>query len=267
MAKVDTKTSQVINLLRLPLAFLIVAGHANTLKFPLGAADGNLVVYDIDFIKYPIHLMSDTLFGPAVPLFFMISGFLFFAGQNEYDVTTYKQKMLRKAETLLIPYLIWNIVYLMPTLVTTLMGKHDYGVWYFVSSLWIDPNQYDRITEMTMATPADPPLWFIRDLMVCMVLSPVVWFVVRHKWTCIVVLSLSALPYMLCMPYQYPFPGISVPSILFFSLGSAIAVWKIDMARWLNNTNLSWILIGVYAVLAVMVLSQVDYSSQQLMIE
>ncbi len=124
MAKVDQKTSQAINMLRLPLAFLIVIGHANILKFPLRTGD-LLVSYNYGIIKYPIHLFSDILFGPAVPLFFMISGFLFFVGVNKFDTATYKCKILSRARTLLIPYLIWNLIYLLPPISQNLIGEAE----------------------------------------------------------------------------------------------------------------------------------------------
>ncbi len=246
-------------MLRLPLAFLIVAGHANTLKFPLRANE-QLVAYDYNIIKYPIHLLSDILFGPAVPLFFMISGFLFFMGLNHFDMVTYKQKIKRRAKTLLIPYLLWNFIYLLPTLANTLLGKYNYDVWYFIESLWIMPNQLDRISEMTMATPADPPLWFIRDLMVCLVLSPVIWFVARKKMICIIVVVLLAAPWFFSIPCLFPFPGISIPSLLFFMIGSMAAVWDVNIARWLSNVNMSKFLIGIFFILSIIELIMVDYS-------
>ena len=44
----------------------------------------------------------------CVPFFFMISGYLFF---RTYEQAKAKEKIVSRARTLLIPYLIWNIIY------------------------------------------------------------------------------------------------------------------------------------------------------------
>jgi peptidoglycan/LPS O-acetylase OafA/YrhL len=37
--------------------------------------------------------------------------------------------------------------------------------------------------------------------------------------------------------YQYLFPGISVPAFFFFSFGSAIGIWKIDLMNMVKRHN------------------------------
>ena len=44
----------------------------------------------------------------CVPFFFMISGYLFF---RTYDKSKWKEKMLSRVRTLLIPYMVWNAIY------------------------------------------------------------------------------------------------------------------------------------------------------------
>lgn len=50
----------------------------------------------------------------AVPIFFIISGYLFFSKLEEWNSDIYKNKIKRRVTSLMIPYLIWN---LMPLLV------------------------------------------------------------------------------------------------------------------------------------------------------
>lgn len=260
MAQIDQHTSAALNIIRLPLAFLIVAGHANTLLFPL-KSHGDLICYDYSLIKYPIHLLSQVLFCSAVPLFFVISGFLFFVGLNHYGLDEYKDKMARRAKTLLVPYLMWNLIYLIRPLVGNILKDKGYSMWFFIESLWIDPGQTDRIALMDMATPADPPLWFIRDLMVCMVLSPGIWYVARHRYLCSIVFIALFVPWFMNMPIQYPFPGISIPSMLFFLSGAILAVRHVNVAPWLDGTKHKWVfaVITTYIFLAIVDLFQVDY--------
>lgn len=111
-----------------------------------------------------------------------------------------------------------------------------------------------------MATPADPPLWFIRDLMVCMVLSPVIWFVISRKVICCILILLFAVPWFLNIPCLYPFPGVSIPSIFFFMIGSIAAFWNIDIAKWFNNIKRTYLWLSVYILLSIIELVMIDYS-------
>ena len=53
---------------------------------------------------------SESGFGQfAVPLFFIISGFLFF--RTAYTQLDVKRKLYNKVHTLLVPYLLWNLIY------------------------------------------------------------------------------------------------------------------------------------------------------------
>ena len=259
MANIDKSTSQVLNLLRLPLAFLIVAGHANTLKFPLHSIDGAIIEYDYSVIMYPIHLISQILFAPAVPLFFMISGFLFFMGLPQYNWNIYKQKMIRRAKTLFLPYMIWNIIYLIPIIAASIVKHKGYDAWYFVQCMWFCPNQAERIPMMALTTPADPPLWFIRDLIVCMVLSPLVYFLIKRTWLLVFVLIVLFIPWIGDIQVQYPFPGISIPSFMFFSIGAAVAFYNVDIRKLFDRSKLSMFIISLYCIMAASELMMVDY--------
>ena len=67
----------------------------------------------------------------AVPLFFLISGFLYFTGcESQFGLKDYMAKNRKRLRTLLIPYLLWNIFTLLlfgavQTLMPHMMsGKH-----------------------------------------------------------------------------------------------------------------------------------------------
>lgn len=87
------KDSQVINLIRFPLAVMVVLIHCGSRSF-------------VDGGEWFRTLVSDVLPAIAVPLFFVISGFLFFQGLEQWDWEKWKGKMRRRVKTLLIPYLI-----------------------------------------------------------------------------------------------------------------------------------------------------------------
>lgn len=56
------------------------------------------------------HIVSCELAKIAVPLFFFISGFLFFYKSSGFTVGDYVKKIKRRARTLFLPYIFWNAV-------------------------------------------------------------------------------------------------------------------------------------------------------------
>ena len=103
-----TRLSEAISWIRFPLIFLIILLHCySTVKLP-----GNHVMYFKAI--YPFSLwLGET----GVPGFFFISGFLFFHSKK-----THRQKISSRIHTLLIPYLLWNLILLGLYVVAFLVG-------------------------------------------------------------------------------------------------------------------------------------------------
>lgn len=54
--------------------------------------------------------VKSVVCGVNVPAFFCISGYLFFRNLDKWDWSVFGQKLRRRISTLLLPYLLWNIV-------------------------------------------------------------------------------------------------------------------------------------------------------------
>lgn len=223
--RISKEISQAIKNLRLPLAFLIVCGHADVLHFPIECNTGEWAIYGDSFIKYPITYISRVIFSPSVPLFFAISGYLFFV-TGSLTKEQYKLKLKKRFYTLLIPYLVWNLLYLLLPIGTMLILGREHSVIDLLQSIWSSPG---------VTIPADPPLWFVRDLIVCVVFSPVLFWIIKSKVTgtiiylCIISLWLIE-PNWLNLP-----PGISYISLVFFAAGGYIGVYQIDLEGIINK--------------------------------
>jgi fucose 4-O-acetylase-like acetyltransferase len=90
--------------LRFPLTVLVVCEH---LFHPMRLRD---TVYDADnyFTVSLFEMIKEIFFIHAnVPVFFFISGFLFFYSVD-FNTDVYKRKIKSRVKTLLIPYIIWN---------------------------------------------------------------------------------------------------------------------------------------------------------------
>lgn len=163
-ALIGADTSQKIKLLSLVLSFAVILIHVT-----------NLLVYGITsgplyWIETAIQYASDY----AVPVFFGISGYLFF--RNCSPVTLYP-KMRRRVRTLLVPYIIWGLFYTMVVAgmrYVPVIGRYINSDSDFVGAM-LDIMVFGRHTH----------LWYIRNLMVYVALSPVVYAMLRRKGICL----------------------------------------------------------------------------------
>ena len=85
-------------------SLLVIFIHAFNLN-TYGIDKSNPIVYWIEMI------ISQDIGLLAVPMFFVISGFLFFRTVSDYGSITVKQK--KRIKTLLIPYLLWTTIYML----------------------------------------------------------------------------------------------------------------------------------------------------------
>lgn len=161
------------------------------LRFPMIVGVVLLHCYNADpHIQntYPVfsvvqYIFSVLIASTAVPLFFFISGFLFFNSIGRWDSKIYTDKLKKRARTLAVPYFFWIslciLIYFtaqqLPFPAPYFAGEkliRDYSTIDFLSCYWAAPTG----TGM----PFLFPFWFIRDLMVAVVLSPLVFYFVKY---------------------------------------------------------------------------------------
>jgi fucose 4-O-acetylase-like acetyltransferase len=208
--------SNVIDALRFPLIIgvLFIHNYSSTVTIP-GTIYGNesyMPVYHVCS-----QLCSQILGRVSVPLFFFISGFLFFLNVK-FDKKCYKQKLKKRFKSLLIPYLFWNIITLLyylilsaiPQLNTFLNNKVEFTFPYMLKSLWAS---YAYM-------PISYQFWFIRDLMVVTVLTPIIYFVVKkiHTW------GILFFGVLWLFGWWFKISGLSIVSIFFFSFGAWFSI-------------------------------------------
>ena len=169
----DSLQSRTIDSLRFPMAFAVVLLHASA-----AGAHGDYPVYSTLCI-----LLAQGICRVAVPCFFLISGFLFFQGLERWDWQAWTRKVRRRVHTLLIPFLLWNL----------LAAALIYGYnWLRVRFGSADAASLTELTANWGACgwrifwnaqdgmPLDYPLWFIRDLILLTAASPLVYALCRY---------------------------------------------------------------------------------------
>ena len=224
--------SQVISFLRFPLAVAVIMIHTSVSDITIGgerlAELMPLPVYDFTYG------FLDTVFMQvAVPLFFFISGFLFFFKETGFGLKEYGQKLKKRARTLLVPYIFWNlamlaIMYLGQVLFPGLLSGNnmmigEYGVKDYLMSFW----DVSYRTGGTVHLPMNGSLWFIRDLMVVMVLSPLIWLIIKYLkvWGPIILMLVWL------SGWGGPFTGLSTTAIFFFTAGAWFGIKKIKFIK------------------------------------
>lgn len=165
--------------------------------------------------------LGDSLFRVGVPCLSAISGFLLFRrGLDGFD---YAKTLRSKAMTVLVPFLIWNLCFL---LLAYLGQRNGIGFGYLpdvVGASWRD------LASLAFAFehyPINLPLYFLRDLMLCLLLASGLGFLLKNypMLTLAVLLAYAVLPFS---------DGIFLRrSILFsFSLGICAALHKVDVKQ------------------------------------
>lgn len=141
----------------------------------------------IDSAQYPVYRTVSFLFSLeisqiAVPAFFFISGYLFF-----YRDSPYPRKMKKEARTLLVPYMLWNaltlVLYLclesIPAFSSFFSGNNlpvrDYNFADVLRAFW-DGGNWDGGN----GTPILHQFWYIRNLLLLGLLSPLVRLFVKR---------------------------------------------------------------------------------------
>ena len=178
--------SRVIDVLRFPMIVGVVLWHS----FLKVLWDWIFRIQGYRYIILLLFLYHVFWLQLAVPLFFFISGLFSFSFALPFSVDVYKKKLKSRIKTLLIPYLFWNFVVLVGHWIVTVLSPvqltsgaykqvSDYTVCDYLISFW-------NINGM----PVNGALWFIRDLMVMLAFSPLVYWCLRYfRWYILVVLG------------------------------------------------------------------------------
>lgn len=210
----DITQYDIIRQLRFPMIALVTFAHS----YGHVAEGFNLLTSDWNTYEFLKLLVSQTLVKVAVPVFFIVSGYLFFSNVKEWTFCVYRQKMLRRAKTLLIPYLIWNLL--------MVLKLKNFSWSFFWNYNYEAGRQIDWFgIEHYLVAPANMPLWFLRDLMVVSLLTPIIYIGVRRLgYWMIAVLTIIYLSGV------SPFiPGLSAYAVYFFTLGSFLGVRKLNL--------------------------------------
>lgn len=222
MLNCDSLQYKVISTFRFPLSVAIVLLHSNMVETINGGKEYVYFLFITD-------LFSNIITRIAVPLFFFISGFLFFCKVNNFTVDIYLKKLKKRIRTLLIPYICWvlfvAVLYLLVQifLPNMISDKQKFIIDYDISDwFWIFWDTNHISSAFTAHLPLNGPLWFLRDLMVVMIFSPLLYVLIKRLYLCIVII----LGFLWVSSCWFDIPGFSIDSFFFFSAGAYFGIYK-----------------------------------------
>lgn len=157
----NKELSEKIRIASLLCTFMVVMRHSRNLQAFWGTEN---VTGTCPFIENGFSIMTEI----AVPYFFIVSGFFFFR-TNFYEKRSYVIMLQKKGHSLLIPFLLWNILW---GAVLYLIGFMD----------WNEP--FINKVEHLLMSDYYGALWYVRTLMVLMALVPLYdWiFTIDNSW-------------------------------------------------------------------------------------
>lgn len=213
--QIDATVSARINMMRIVLISGIIFVHVpyDPATSPYAGGFGGL-----DWMRV---FLADSLFRIGVPCLSAISGYLLF--HRGLDAFDYRRTLRSKASTILLPFLLWNTAFLA---FVYFAQSRSIGFGYLPDVVNATPRDLMNLGLAVETWPINIPLYFLRDLLLCLVLSPLIALVVlRYPRT---VLALMLAYAVLPVPN-----GIFLKkSILFgFSFGVAMVLHRVDIRR------------------------------------
>lgn len=146
----------------------------------------------------------------AVGTFFFISAILFYRNINEKK---YKDVLKKKTISLLIPYLLWNVIYMPFKIIKAIYIEKDV----------LNLNFLDIIYNILMSK-WNPVLWFIRVLFVLILIYPIIKFLIKRKFFCPIIICLIYIIANIIGPTKnYSETYYWLPT---YMLGAYLVYWK-----------------------------------------
>ncbi|MDE7161706.1 MAG: acyltransferase, partial [Anaeroplasmataceae bacterium] len=206
-------TSNVITALRFPLMLGVVLIHCRMKGGDISVFEG---IQNILSVHFP---------SPCVPLFFFFSGYLFFLNTEErFTMGDYVGKLKKRTRSIFIPYIFWNAVVLgyfafMHKFTPSLINPENCNVYQYsaldlIRSFWDYPG----------GQPICYQFWFLRDLIIGFVFSPLFYYVIKYtKWYIVAILLILYIYSEQLFPHQ--------TMITFISLGICFSIHQYDFVR------------------------------------
>jgi len=214
----DTESSLRLKLLRFPpiIGVIYIHAYGSVIHYSTGSLGTSELNSVTNFIRI---LISEGIARTAVPLFFLMAGYLFFATFH-WSERTYRKKIGSRLRSLFIPFIFWNILVLAFTVLVQAIPSIQP---YFTGTgkKVVEFGAYDYLNALfgIQGYPIAYHFWFIRDLMLLVLLAPVIAVIVRF-----IPVLFFVVVYLCWVTESWPIYAPGAVGVLFFSAGALCGI-------------------------------------------
>ena len=201
--------------------------------------------YDSDRLLNAYFALKFSITEIAVPLFFIISGFNFFIN---FSISSYKKKFTNRCKSLIIPYFVWNSIYC----IFCIIISNEFFSQFFIGREKYILSPINIITGCLFHSNCNSHFWFVFELIVCVLLNPLIYLLLKNKVlgiTFLSVLSVIILLFHIELPSEVFY---RTDAFLYYYLGSFLGLHFKNFFMQPENymdkrktTDLSSLIVGV----------------------
>lgn len=227
----DREQTNVIAWLRFPLILGVVFWHNNIYAL-VEIWEGKAPEWP-GWLVYIFNYLHLIILPAPVPILFIISGYLFFRNSSIANHSFFIEKCKRRISSLLVPFLTWNTIAIIILYIRfNLIAQENYTITDYLSGYW-------DFTQRAGNDPADGPLWYMRDLMIVSIFTPILYQLLKKNVTAILFFAIITALYVTNTGLHIT--GFGGGAFMFFSIGAYFAIHKLYITKipyWIGVATL-----------------------------
>lgn len=173
------------------------------------------------------NVISQGITRIAVPLFFVISGFLFFLSIKNGSMPEFISKYRKRIKSLLLPYLFWSIFGILFFLILQLIPISKP---FFTNQLIVNYSTTQLLSRIFI-NPFPYQLWFIKDLIVLILLSPILYWLIKYLKFYVILI------FLVTWISSFNYFIFTNEALLFFALGAFFSIKNINIQNFKFNNK------------------------------
>ena len=207
---------------RLCCCIMVIWSHAGNAELFLGKLEEGHPLMWLEGKMVP------AIIRISIPCFLMMSGYQFFRG---FTMKELPGKWKRRVTTLLIPYLVWNLLYYIGYLVANqadclkdIINKPDIRL------------SLEQIVDAVLFYRYNPVFWFMYQLILLVALAPILYLFLRKLWSGSLFLAVVFVGIL----GEHILPQINLDEVFYYSLAGfwALHGQKAAEAGWTRRRGL-----------------------------
>lgn len=233
---IDEYLSRKIKILSLFAIIGVVYIHSNSAE-PRMQLPGSVIAGDLHINSFVQFFIANGLARFCIPLFFCVSGFLFFRPGAGDGIQRFLVKIAKRLKTIVLPFLIWSLI----GFSLTRLMLH---VPFYEASVPFPKATFLHFIKTLHLTPFSVHLWFLVHLFILMLFGYPIFLLLKTR----LVYAAFAGVFYFWLRGDNQLYFISTDALLFFMLGGFFAVRGINMNYKISRNRtlallLTWVLL------------------------